>query len=754
MKLKSTLLFTIVLLQAVVGYGQANWQPQAKLSPFTQLYLNDIQHHHTDEPLQHYVYRRGANGSYYISGLIKVQPTVKDKDLEQLGVVVGTRAGSVWTVSIPTGQVRALAQVRGIDYIAIDMPLAPEMKNARVASRVDSVHGGYAPLATAYTGKGVVVGIIDAGFDYGHPSLRDTSGGGWRVRRIWEQKGQGVPPNGQTYGNELTDTVAIKQKGTDLAQFSHGAHVAGIAAGSGVGSNNKEHSGVAYESDLVLVGITPDSTQWMNTGMADILDGIEYVYDYAESVKKPAVVNLSWGCSVGPHDGTSLFSQACDNMTNQGKIFVCSAGNNGDNYLHVDKTFSATDTVVTTELELNATTNKTWVDVWGEQAQTFCLQVTLYNGSTAGATTGFVCLDNKLHLDTLVGTDGDTCWVEMVTESSSFNNKPRVFLRFRQNSGNNILISAKATAGTVHMWTGYVEQTRGIYGRFKSAAAVPNTTAGKVTMTVGDMACTKSAIAVASYASTVNYKNVDGGVVDYSSWVQNGRRAPYSSIGPSLDGRVKPDIAAPGMFIGSAVSIFDDSYKPAAASRSSVVAEYTNPIDNLDYRYAMLTGTSMSSPVVAGIVALMLEANPKLGPADVRDILRTTAIQDAHTGSIAIMNKDWWGYGKVNAFGAVQGAVTYLSVANTAGSTGTIAAQLYPNPNTGRFQIDYNSTQQETAYVAIYDMMGKKVMMHNWSLRVGANTTSLDATALPKGVYFVQLVAPAQGNASFKMMVK
>ncbi|MEZ5017127.1 MAG: S8/S53 family peptidase [Flavipsychrobacter sp.] len=753
MQSRSLLLLVVLVSLAKLSYAQAGASSKAKLSPFTQFYLKDIQQNESGEPLKEYVYRKDATGRLYLGAIVKVNKTVRDRDFEQLGVRVGTRAGNIWTVSIPTEQLQAFTQVEGVDYIAVDMPIAPDMKNARVASRVDSVHGGYAPLQMAYSGKGVVVGIIDAGFDYAHPSLRDTAGGQWRIKRIWEQKGQGTPPNGQTYGDELTDSTKMKQKGTDLTQFSHGAHVAGIAAGSGVGSNNKEHRGVAYSSDLVLVGITPDSTQWMNTGMADILDGISYIYSYASSVSKPAVVNLSWGCSVGPHDGTSLFSQACDNMTNQGKIFVCSAGNNGDNYLHVDKSFSATDTIVNTELELNSALNKTWVDVWGEKTKNFCMQVTLYNGSTAGATTGFICLDNKLHQDVLVGTDGDTCWVEMVTESASFNGKPRVFLRFHQKSKNTIVVSAKGNDGDIHMWTGYVDKTRGIYGRFWSSGTIPNTTAGKVTMTVGDMATTKSAIAVASYASTVNYKNVDGGVVDYSSWVQNGKRAPYSSIGPSLDNRVKPDISAPGLFIGSAVSIFDDAYKPSTSSRSSVVAEYKNPIDNLEYRYAMLTGTSMSSPVVAGIVAQMLEANPKLGPEDVRNILQTTAIQDAHTGSISIMKKEWWGYGKVNAFGAVQQAITYLTINNTTGA-GTIDAQLYPNPTTGRFHIDFNSAKAEDAYVTLYDMMGKKLTTSDLHLNIGANHIALDVSDQPKGLYFVKLVAPQQGNASFKLMLK
>jgi hypothetical protein len=64
-----------------------------------------------------------------------------------------------------------------------------------------------------------------------------------------------------------------------------------------------------------------------------------YVFNYANLVNKPAVANLSWGCPLGPRDGTSLFSQACNNLVGPGKIFVLSGGNNGNNNIHLKKTY-------------------------------------------------------------------------------------------------------------------------------------------------------------------------------------------------------------------------------------------------------------------------------------------------------------------------------------------------------------------------------------------------------------------------------
>src|SRR6185312_7705278 len=130
----------------------------------------------------------------------------------------------------------------------------------------------------------------------------DTTHSRYRIERVWQQKAQGTPPPGFAYGNELTDTNTIKATGYDTAILSHGTHVTGIAAGSGYGSNNNNRfRGFAFESDIVLVAIMPAPSEWAVAGEADIVDGMNYIYNYAASVGKPAVVNLSWGATIGPH---------------------------------------------------------------------------------------------------------------------------------------------------------------------------------------------------------------------------------------------------------------------------------------------------------------------------------------------------------------------------------------------------------------------------------------------------------------------
>jgi minor extracellular serine protease Vpr len=730
--------------------AQTETKSVVKLSPITKLYLED-QKKNTISP-KDYVYKKDASGTLYLSAMVKVNSAIKITDLQLLGVKVGTKAGLIWTLSIPVHQFENFTLIKGLEYIQLDEPLQSNMDNARIVTRVDSVHNGSAPLPSMYTGKGVVIGVIDAGFDYNHPTFRDTSGFKWRIKKVWEQKVIGTAPAGFSFGNEITDTLAIQTKGTDLAQFSHGTHVAGIAAGSGVGSiSNQQFRGVSFSSDLVFVGITPDSTQWISTGMSDIIDGMNYIYTYAASVGKPAVANLSWGCTIGAHDGTSLFSEACDALTGKGKIFVCSGGNNGSNNIHLGKKFTPSDTLVHTELGFSPLSNTTWVDIWGDSSKKFCLKVNLYNITTSVSTSGWICLDNIVHNYALVGSDGDTCFVDIIPDSSTFNHKPRMFLRVLQKSKNTLSISLKATEGSINMWTGYVQQTRGIYGSF-NAGTVPNTTFGNTDMTTGDIASTKSAIAVASFASKLVFTNLAGGTINYGSYAILGKLAPYSSKGPTVDNRTKPDIAGPGLMIGSGVSSFDNAYTPSGASADHTVAVYKSPFDAKNYYYGMLTGTSMSSPVVAGIVGLMLEANPNLDPPKVLQILKETAIHDFYTGPATATGSNFWGHGKVNAFAAVNRAIEALGISSAAGIN-AIDCRLYPNPTNGLFHLDFMSQQNETLTIEILDLSGKRQIVRQWEVRQGLNTTELDARILNPGLYFTRLSAASRGNISFKVLV-
>lgn len=86
-----------------------------------------------------------------------------------------------------------------------------------------------------------------------------------------------------------------------------------------------------------------------------------------------------------------------------------------------------------------------------------------------------------------------------------------------------------------------------------------------------------------------------------------GQVADFSARGPTADGRVKPDIALPGVAITSC--------RAAGTSLGAVV----------DEQYTVASGTSMATPFATGIVALLLEAYPGLRPPEVKERLKRTA---------------------------------------------------------------------------------------------------------------------------------
>lgn len=744
-------------LWALQVYSQTNVQGKAKLSPLTRKYLMEVQSPGKKKDTQ-YLYKKGADGKTYVSALIKVSDAnIAQSELHKIGAKVGTKAGKVWTVKVPADQVVAFTQLNGISYIQLDEPVKPNLNIVRSSTRVDSAQKGI-NLPLQYSGKNVVVGVIDFGFDYKHPVFYDTLGTRFRVKKVWELNGVGTPPAGYTYGRELADTNAILASTTDNPKQTHGTGVAGIAAGSGFGSpvNGTKFRGIAYDADLILVGVRRDSIeqQWLEGGFSDFIDGINYIFRQAEAMHKPAVVNISWGSQSGPHDGTTLFNEACDNLSGSGKIIVMSAGNEGAEKIHLSKTFTPTDTVLNTFLTFTSEAYKrTWVDVWGAENKTFCAQVTLYHNGVAGNKTGMVCIDDLNHPFNLIGANGtDTCTVEIITSSAEFNDKPRVTLSIFNKAADSVGITIKGTDGMIHAWNEYYYYgyTNGFQSEFSNLGYTWAET-GNTVSTVSDMGSAASIVLVGAYASKIAYTDINSNPWSYSSYVAVGNIVPFSSRGPMTDGRIKPDIAAPGLTIATAYTSYDSAYTPTGTKSKSIVTSYTHPVTNRKYYFGEFTGTSASAPVTSGIVALMLEANPGLFPSHVHKILAQTAITDTKTGTLPSEGNSTWGHGKINAYGAIKGATAVLGIYSLAGNK--LELGLYPNPNSGNAMLDFKTDKKETLKIEVFTSNGTKIVDRGWATEEGLNNQSLDISTEAKGLYIIR-VSSETGTASIKMMIQ
>jgi subtilisin family serine protease len=154
--------------------------------------------------------------------------------------------------------------------------------------------------------------------------------------------------------------------------------------------------------------------------------------------------------------------------------------------------------------------------------------------------------------------------------------------------------------------------------------------------TIGLTATGDGCLAVASHVSKQAWHSDAGAAQDFHVLV--GRSSPFSSQGPTRDGRLKPEISAPGQYVTAALA---DHSEWAGIDDRARVRE----------RLLTLEGTSMAAPVVTGVVALLLQKKRNLTVQRVRDILQATARHDAHTG-LAPWNPAY-GYGKLDVVAAL-----------------------------------------------------------------------------------------------------
>ncbi len=683
--------------------------------------------------------------------LMKVAADIDESALKQSGAIVGTRAGNIWTVRIPREKVRQLTEIRGIEYLELGQRVALQMDSARYYANVDSVANGIG-LPMPLSGKGVVVGIIDGGFDFTHPAFYDTSYSKLRIAKAWVQNIEGTPPTGYDYGAEFSDTAALLQRRYDFDNAgSHGSQCAGIAAGSGVGSKSAAAGrGVAPESELVFVSVPYTYLDWRDVSTPTIIDGINYVFSYAQSVGKPAVVNISMGSQIGARDGGSLFAQACDNLAGPGRIIVMSAMNNGNSKVHIGKEFTTTDTALHTLVPLevyNGGDRRNYIDAWGDSLHSFCLQFGMYSRGSVINTTATYCMNDATQQFFMIGSDGDTCFVTLTTKSRDYNGKPHATIDIASNSKDTLYLSAYSAGGSLHMWQEYFDESWvTIWGDFVGNES--GASDGDDRYTIGEMACAKSVITVGASVSRVYWRSLQNNTYWNPTNNQRGMLAHYSSKGPTLDNRMKPEIVAPGGMIVSPANSYDSDAQPGGGSAPFLVSRYASSKNGRMYYYSAGQGTSFASPMVAGVVALMLQVNPNLTPEAIKFVLQRTASLDTFTTHAP--DSSLWGAGKVNAYAAIKQTIVTSGTVDVPNNPESIV--LYPNPSKETFSVEYTSESAGHVLIEVLNAAGQLVATEPWLLVPGKNTKPIALSGVSSGWYVV--VVTGKGGHVVKNVFK
>lgn len=537
-------------------------------------------------------------------------------------------------------------------------------------------------------GSGVLVGVADTGLDVTHPEMLDSAG---NTRVAWmldlslsplgrfpdlETKYQVTDDAGNVSGAvlssvEITQLLGMIADGSCVETATHacaprdtvghGTHVTGIATSTGVGGR---YPGVAPNANIIAVR----ATRGLSDGIEedDIVRAAQFIFDRADFEKKPVVVNLSIGSDFGPHDGTLLWEQTLASYVGAnfpGRSIVAAAGNSGsiDQPIH-QSVHASKGTVMRVPISVGAATSGA-VNVW----------LTMRTGA-----------DLKIGLD---GPDGQ--WIAPVPQGQQAGKNTDDYnagVIYGSNLANSPI--PQNSNGAVIVWTG--KWPKGPYYVTLDGSG----TVDMYLQGVGDASLDSDGAALFTYGvreGTINLPATNpsiigvGCTVNRPSWVSiggstatlhlpvldgagglltdplktrtlaEGEMCWFSSAGPTSAGVPKPEIAAPGANVISAMS---RNAKPGVPG-----SVFTNPSCptgpdgkqdtrclQIDATHAIAVGTSMSTPVVAGVVALLLQKDPTLTQDKIVSLLQA----GAHHFRGAAPYDDQSGPGEVDAVGALD----------------------------------------------------------------------------------------------------
>jgi subtilisin family serine protease len=503
-----------------------------------------------------------------------------------------------------------MAALAGVRRVEASVRLRPLVDLAHASAML--FHGG--ARSVSQTGAGVLVGIVDTGIDAAHPGFQ--AGGQTRIVRYVDQT------TGAAYSPAQINAGAAA---ASPDEDGHGTHVAGIAAGGGGGLPVQRYAGVAPGADLAVVKTTFDT--------ADIASGVALLFDLAAQRNQPCVVNLSLGGHWGGHDGSSLLERAIDELCEApGRAVVVSAGNEGGSRLHAGTRLvhgAATPQRWVADLELSprvvqgTTMGLLWVSVWTQREDDLVVTLRSPNG--------------ELFRPPLGGrqeADRSKFAVDVSHQVAAY-------------SGDNEFsfgLFAVAEQAWLRGWSLIVEEDRSQGRRGAQVGAVHAWIADEAmgafvngytrTHLVGMPGTAYSAVTVASYATRKTWESQDPSqpVVDLAA-VNLEDISYFSSPGPTREEQNKPEVAAPGQWLISALS--------AQASVDAMPLW----IRLQGAPYAALQGTSMSAPYVAGALALLLEKEPTLHWGEMKRRLAKSCRADRFTTPCW---NERWGHGKID----------------------------------------------------------------------------------------------------------
>ena len=581
---------------------------------------------------------------------------------------------------------------------------SPNDRTAKWVNIEQVKNGTGAGLTQAYTGKGVIVGILDIGFDLTHPTFYATDGKTYRIKRFVDNNKSADTSKGHTIplGREFRTEEEILgvQHSTDYKTAQHGTHVLGAAAGSGYGS---PYQGMAPDADICVVAIDLSTEYTTNPDMPEF----KYIFDYADEQGKPCVINYSMATGYDPKNFYKA-EQAFKKMLGPGHIIVAGAGNSGHvPYYTIKKRGIEAGGVYIKPADEKSSREHHFIS--NDPFVLKLIRVTGVKEQIKGDSLTFDSQNLPADPQTI-----DIYQAQITKTDSVYTLKLSFTDPDDFDFGNTFIMVVEGKEAQVKIIGDF-------HVSFQNFTALdPRCNLASEAASIGVPACFADIISVGNIVGRLSQTDSTADIpADPNGDL--GVRNSTSSLGPTFTGIIKPDVVAPGSnIISSGNSFLDDP------RYDNVIPVTTTEFNGKTYPWGLGSGTSLSSPVVAGIIALWLEAKPTLTAQEALETIRLTS-KPIGTDSLGHPNNEY-GYGLIDAY---KGLLHVLGLDTSIQSL----SQHQPAGMTFRVQGDllYADGAEDGIPVTLYNLSGRLVRQS----KVENGTVSL--SGMQKGVYAVQL---------------
>ena len=638
------------------------------------------------------------------------------------------RVGNIYIASIPLDSLSTLSQERAVSRIEAHRGTHALMDSMAIHLNALPAYAGTA-LPQAFTGEGVVVGVMDIGFDLTHPNFFDKAATSYRIRRFWDQLSPDTIGSPFYVGRDYAGESQLLQLGHSYDGLiqTHGTHTLGIAAGSGYDSR---YQGMAWQSDICLVAnavnediaLIDTADFYKYTYATDAL-GFKYIFDYAAETGQPCVVSFSEGSEQDFYGYDVLYYEMLDSLVGPGRILVASAGNSGNvvNYIRKPHGRASAGTFMETYTDRVAITVKSDAP--------FTLRNVFYGSESADTilihTSRVLSQPDSAIVDSAFQVFGRDYYYTITAYPSCYVPTETCYdiqLRMLGRLGIDTPVSFEFLGADADIEV-YRES-----GTMTANELNPALSDAEPTHTIHSPSSAPRVVCVGATGYRTGITNYRGEWRPFDQG-NDGRRSSYSSVGPTFDGRIKPDVMAPGSNVISSYSSYYLEANPEASDILSDVEHF--PFRGRTYSWNSNAGTSMSTPAVAGAIALWLQAKPTLTPEEALDVI-------AHTSSRYDPALDYpnnlYGHGQIDVY---RGLLYILGIdAVPALSRHQPRATRFGTDGRGHLTIGLDGKSADNIALRVFSTGGQQVL--SLTLPVSDNTAHADLSMLPRGIYAIQ----------------